>query len=60
MKRVQFVRELERAGGVLHRHGGGHDIYRNPAMNRKAPVPRHTEVPDGLCRRIRRQLGLRP
>ena len=58
MKRRQFVRELENAGCELLRHGGGHDIYRNPTTGRQAPVPRHTEIADSLCRLIRKQLGL--
>ncbi len=58
MKRQQFIQELERAGCVLHRHGGRHDIYLNPANGSKAPVPRHREIKDSLCRLIRRQLGL--
>jgi hypothetical protein len=58
MKRQQFVRELEQAGCELHCHGKRHDIYRNPANGRQVPVPRHREIPDSLCRLIRRQLGL--
>ena len=58
MKRQQFIRELDRAACVLHRHGGNHDIYRNTVNDKKAPVPRHNEIPDSLCRLIRRQLGL--
>ena len=60
MKRQEFIRELERAGCLLHRHGRRHDIYRNPVNDRKAPVPRHREIADTLCRIIRRQLGLDP
>jgi mRNA interferase HicA len=58
MKRQAFVRELEQAGCVLKRHGKRHDIYLNPVNGRTAPVPRHVEVQDSLCRLIRRQLGL--
>ena len=58
MKRLDLIRELESAGCVLHRHGGNHDVYRNPANEKKAPVPRHREIPESLCRLIRRQLGL--
>lgn len=58
MKRVDLIRELERAGCVLHRHGSRHDIYPNPANDRKAPVPRHREISESLCRLIRRQLGI--
>ena len=58
MKRRVFLRELRKAGCILHRHGGRHDLYLNPANGRKAPVPRHAEIKDSLCRLIRQQLGL--
>ena len=58
MKRRAFLKELRKAGCILHRHGGRHDLYLNPANGRKAPVPRHTEIKDSLCRLIRQQLGL--
>jgi len=58
MKRKEFIRELERAGCILKRHGRKHDVYLNPAKGLTAPVPRHNEVKDSLCRLIRRQLGL--
>jgi len=49
---------LEAAGVVLKRAGSGHDIYYNPATKRSAPVPRHTEIPDTLCKLIERQLAI--
>ncbi|WP_337177428.1 type II toxin-antitoxin system HicA family toxin [Paludisphaera sp.] len=58
MKRQALIRELERAGCEFARHGGRHDVYRNPANGRQAPVPRHREVADTLCELIRRQLGV--
>ncbi|HBI44853.1 MAG TPA: addiction module toxin, HicA family [Planctomycetales bacterium] len=58
MKRQAFIRELEQAGCLLHRYGGRHDVYRNPVNGRKAPVPRHREIGDMLCKVIRKQLGL--
>jgi hypothetical protein len=58
MKRRDFIREIERAGCELHRHGSRHDVYRNPINGRKAPVPRHREIRDSLCGLIRRQLGI--
>ena len=39
MKRKEFIRELEKSGCVLHRHGSRHDIYLNPATGQKSPVP---------------------
>ncbi len=58
MKRAALLRELAQKGCVLHRHGGRHDLWLNPASGRKAPVPRHNEIRDSLCRLIRRQLDL--
>jgi predicted RNA binding protein YcfA (HicA-like mRNA interferase family) len=58
MKRQEFIRELEQAGCNLHRHGSRHDIYRNPANDKKAPVPRHREISNSMCRLVRKQLGL--
>jgi mRNA interferase HicA len=58
MKRQQFIQELEQKGCVFKRHGKRHDLYLNPANNRTAPVPRHAEIKDSLCRLIRRQLGI--
>ncbi len=58
MKRREFVRKLEAAGAELKRAGAAHDIYFNPATNRTAPVPRHSEIPDTLCKLIERQLGI--
>ncbi|MBZ0089067.1 MAG: type II toxin-antitoxin system HicA family toxin [Thermoanaerobaculia bacterium] len=58
MKRAAFLRELAQRGCVLHRHGGRHDLYLSPANGRKAPVPRHSELKNSLCRLIRRQLDL--
>ncbi|MCD4751393.1 MAG: type II toxin-antitoxin system HicA family toxin [Thermoanaerobaculales bacterium] len=50
--------ELARLGCYLKRHGKKHDLYVNPHNGRKAPIPRHRELKDGLCRLIRAQLGL--
>lgn len=58
MKRAALLRELRRAGCVLVRHGSRHDLFRNPANGRKAPVPRHREIKDTLAELIRKQLGL--
>ena len=54
MKRIDFIRELVQAGCVLLRNGGRHDVYRNPANGSQAPVPRHREIRESLCRLIRR------
>ncbi|MDQ3608266.1 MAG: type II toxin-antitoxin system HicA family toxin [Actinomycetota bacterium] len=40
------------------REGANHAIWTNPALDRRAPVPRHREIPTGTARAICRQLGV--
>lgn len=58
MKRRALVKEITAAGCIFVRHGKKHDVYRNPRTGLKAPVPRHREIADSLCKLIRKQLGL--
>lgn len=44
MKRRDLIRELEKIGCVLLRHGGNHDWYHNPETRISQPVPRHREI----------------
>ncbi len=56
MKRSDFIRELDADGCFLKRHGKKHDIYMNPQNDKKAPVPRHSEIKNTLCEIIKNQL----
>jgi predicted RNA binding protein YcfA (HicA-like mRNA interferase family) len=56
MKRQEFIRQLEKAGCILVRHGARHDIYLNPQNGEKQPVPRHSEIDDHLVRHIKKYL----
>ena len=58
MKRGHFIQELIKAGCYLKRHGKKHDIYVNPQNGTQAPVPRHPEIKDSLCKLIRKQLRI--
>lgn len=58
MKRKAFVRQLKKDGCVLLRSGAKHDIYLNPKLGLKQPVPRHTEIDNVLAKHIRKQRGL--
>jgi mRNA interferase HicA len=58
VKRRELIRQLLHAGCILRRSGGDHDIYSNPITGRKALVPRHTEIPESLCKLIKKQLGI--
>ncbi len=56
MKHTDLVRHLEAMGCVLVRHGGKHDWYQNPATHVSQPVPRHSDISDGLARHILKTL----
>jgi len=58
MKRKKLIRQIEKEGCILLRHGSRHDVYQNPANGKKQPVPRHTEIDDQLAKHIRKYLGL--
>jgi hypothetical protein len=58
MKRRDLIRHLGQHGCVLLREGQRHSIFENPSNGLRAPVPRHREIPDPLCRAICRQLGI--
>jgi len=52
VKRSQLIRELVAQGCYLRRRGKRHDIYANPITGRKAPIPRHSEIKETLCKLI--------
>ena len=58
MKRKELIKQLEKFGCVLLRHGANHDIYINPKNGQKQPVPRHKEVDEHLARHIKKYLGI--
>ncbi|MBA4149586.1 MAG: type II toxin-antitoxin system HicA family toxin [Verrucomicrobia bacterium] len=58
MKRRELIRYLEGNGCSLKREGGSHSIYWNPKTGRREAVPRHSEVPDLLARKICRALEI--
>jgi predicted RNA binding protein YcfA (HicA-like mRNA interferase family) len=57
MKRKELIKHIEGFGCVLLRHGKKHDWYQNPATKIAQPVPRHTEINEGLARHILKMLG---
>jgi mRNA interferase HicA len=58
VKRKDLLKELVHSGCYLKRHGSNHDIYVNPHNGKKAPIPRHSEIKDTLCKLIKKQLGV--
>jgi mRNA interferase HicA len=60
MNRRKLERYLKDQGCFLHRHGGSHDIWLNPATRSETSVQRHREIPIGTVRAICKQLQIPP
>jgi mRNA interferase HicA len=56
----ELLEHLRRYGCGLVREGRRHSWYGNSTNGRRSAVPRHTEIPDPLCRKICRDLGIGP
>jgi predicted RNA binding protein YcfA (HicA-like mRNA interferase family) len=56
MKRKDLIRELEKMGCNLIRHGAKHDWYQNPKTKISQPIPRHNEINEYLAKHIIRTL----
>jgi mRNA interferase HicA len=57
MKRRDLIRKLEEQGCLLVRHGASHDWYTNPVTKKSQPVPRHSEIHEGLAKSIIKKLS---
>ena len=60
MKRGDVLRYLEAHNCRWVREGRRHSVYRNAANGRQSTVPRHTEIKNGLVRKICRDLEISP
>ena len=58
MKRRTLLQHLRKHGCVLKREGASHSLWMNPANGAVEAVPRHTEIPNKLARKIYRGLGI--
>ena len=58
MKTGALLRHLRRHGCVLKREGGSHALWTNPQTGQVEAVPRHTEIPNVLARKICRGLSV--
>lgn len=56
MKRKDLIKQIEKAGCILIRHGGKHDWYQNPKTKISQPVPRHKEIKEYLAIHIIKML----
>jgi hypothetical protein len=58
VKRTTSLRHLRRHGCTLKREGRSHSPWMNPGAGATEAVPRHTEIPDNLARKICRGLSI--
>ncbi|MBI3934013.1 MAG: type II toxin-antitoxin system HicA family toxin [Acidobacteria bacterium] len=58
MKRTEFIRHLRSHNCELLREGGRHSWWRNRDSNMRSAVPRHSEIPDTLAKKICKDLGI--
>jgi hypothetical protein len=58
MKRESLLRHLRRHGCYLKREGRAHSLWCNPNTGAVEAVPRHTEIPNQLAKKICRNLSV--
>jgi mRNA interferase HicA len=58
MKRGSLLRHLRKHGCYLKREGAAHSLWINPKTGAVEAVPRHTEIPNQLARKICRSLSI--
>jgi mRNA interferase HicA len=58
MKRLDFIKHLNKEGCTLIREGSAHSVFFNAMTRRTSTVPRHTEIDNNLAQKICRDLGI--
>ena len=58
MKRSSLLQHLRRHGCYLKREGRAHSLWCNPQTGAVEAVLRHLEIPNGLARKICRNLSV--
>lgn len=57
MKKTALVKLLRKNGWTYLRPGGDHDVYAKG--DERIAIPRHSEIKEGLARRIIKEKGLK-
>ncbi len=58
MKRHELLKRLRKYGCFLKREGTSHSLWCNPQTGQVEAIPRHTEIPNKLAKKIRRMLSV--
>ena len=56
MNRQDLIRDIEKDGCLLLRHGVRHDWYQNPKTGVCQPIPRHREIKQPLAHHVLKEL----
>jgi mRNA interferase HicA len=59
MKRKDLIKHLRLNGCYLKCEGGSHSLWCNPLTGHTEAVPRHTEIPNKLIRKICKALSIK-
>jgi len=60
VKRRALLKHLRGRNSEFLREGSRHTVYVNRDAQRSSTVPRHTEIPDKLARKLCKDLGVPP
>ena len=52
MKRLDLLKYIAKKGAIFVRHGGEHDVYRQPRTGKQAAIPRHREIRESVAQNI--------
>ncbi len=58
MKRSSRLQHLRKHGCILKREGAAHSLWVNTSTGALEAIPRHTEIPNSLVRKICRALSV--
>ena len=59
MKRNNLLKHLRFNGCYLKREGASHSLWCNPQTGHSEAVPRHTEIPNKLAKKICKALSIK-
>ncbi len=59
MKRYALLKHIRRNGCCLKREGASHSLWWNPLTGHSEAIPRHTEIPNKLVRKICKALSIK-
>ena len=57
MKRTKLLQILNKMGVVFVRHGGKHDVYKQPLTKIETTIPRHDEIKEFTAKSIIKTLS---